>query len=163
MRGCDGRHQVLGRHLAWLAIAFDGDAGVVADEFGIAQAAERLFQMVFEDVGHGGEFDLFVAGEQVNDGLGAASAASYQAGFQRAVGSSYGRQFGESESRRAGEKGGLFDKIPAGDGIGILHVSTVSWRGVVGELNNACTHARLQRQIGDPVSELFRVGAGQAT
>jgi len=45
------------------------------------QAAERLFQVVFEDVRHGDEVYVLVAGEQVTPPA-SASAAAHQAGLQ---------------------------------------------------------------------------------
>ena len=78
----DGVDQVLGAHLHGLAVALDGDTGVARHVAGvIAQAVERAFQMVFENVGHGDEVDVFIAGEQVHDGLRAAAPATHQAGL----------------------------------------------------------------------------------
>ena len=38
--------------------------------------------MIFEDVGHGDKVDVFIASEQIYDGLRAAAAATYKAGFK---------------------------------------------------------------------------------
>ena len=75
--------QILARHAAarrrWRSTR---DAGVAAEELGVAQALEASFELVLEDVGHGDEFDVFVAGEHVDDGLRAAPAAADQAGLE---------------------------------------------------------------------------------
>ena len=54
-----------------------------ARNLGIAQALQRAFQVVLEDVGHGHEFHVLVAGEHVDDGLRAAAAAADDAGPRR--------------------------------------------------------------------------------
>ena len=77
----DGVDQVLSAHLHGLAVALDGDTGIARDVAGvIAQPVEGAFQMVFENVRHGHEIDVFIAGEQIHDRLRAAAPATHQAG-----------------------------------------------------------------------------------
>ena len=49
---------------------------------GIAQALQRTFQVIFKNIRHGHEFNVLCAGEQIDDGLRAAPAATDQAGAQ---------------------------------------------------------------------------------
>ena len=82
MRGWMDSTRSCGRHLLRLAVALHDDAGVARQVLRIAQVLERAFQVVFEDIGHGDEFDVLVAGEQVHGGLRAAAAAADQSGAQ---------------------------------------------------------------------------------
>ena len=78
----DGRNQILGAHLHRLAVALHRDAGVARDVLGVVpQLVERAFQLVFENVGHGDQVDVFVAGQQIHDRLCAAAAATHDAGL----------------------------------------------------------------------------------
>jgi hypothetical protein len=115
----DGGHQVLGFHLLGLAVAFHGDAGVAGDELGVAQAGERLFEVVFEDIRHAGELDVLVAGEQVHDGLRAASAAAHQAGLQPGSPAARATRGWRMEKAEAPAPRRLdFEQAPAGNTIG---------------------------------------------
>ena len=51
-------------------------------ELGIAQLVQRAFQVIFEYIGHGHQVDILGAGEQIDHGLRAASAAADDAGAQ---------------------------------------------------------------------------------
>ena len=128
----DGGHQVLGVHLLGPAVAFDSDTRVAADELGVAQAREGLFEVVLEDIRHAGELDVLVAGEQVHHGLRAASATTHQAGLQPVVawGGARHARLEDGEGGHAGaEKARFGEQAPAGNTIRILHDSTVSQRG----------------------------------
>jgi hypothetical protein len=62
-----------------------------------------LFEVIFENIRHAGELDVLVAGEQVHDGLRAASAAAHQAGLQPVVGG--GPRFADLEDGEGGRPG----------------------------------------------------------
>ena len=117
----DGRNQILRLHLPAGRRA-RRDAGM--RKLGIAQLCERLFQMVFEDVRHGDQLDVLVAGEQVHHGLRAASATANQSGLQPVA-----RSGPRSARLKEREGGGPGEQAPAGDTVQILHHSTVSHSG----------------------------------
>ena len=122
---CD---QVFGLHFLRTPAALDGDARVTRHELGIAQMPERLLEMVFEHIRHPDQFHVFVAGEQIDHRLRAASAATHQAGLQPVAAGSPRRDGPKQrKSRRArAQQGRLFQEISAGNAIRVLHDSTVS-------------------------------------
>ena len=65
-----------------LTVALHGDAFVEADELRIAQFLQRIFQVIFKNIGHRHELDVFVAGQHIDHGLGAAASAADNAGTQ---------------------------------------------------------------------------------
>ncbi len=78
----NGLNQIFRAHLHGLSVSLDDDAGVARNILRIvAQPLERAFQVVFENVRHGDQVDVFIAGEQVHDSLRAAPSAAHQAGL----------------------------------------------------------------------------------
>lgn len=78
--------------------------------------------MVFEDIAHRDELDIFGAGHQVDDGLGPASAAADEARFELLLARTT-NQFGPKQCKcgRAKPRGGCFaEERSPGKGIRVV-------------------------------------------
>ncbi len=74
----DGRHQVLSAHLYRFAVALHHNTGITRDVFGVgSQTVERAFQMVFENVGHRYQLDVFISRKEIHNRLRSAAAATH--------------------------------------------------------------------------------------
>src|SRR4029077_6637115 len=64
----NGGHQILSAHLYRFAVALHHNTGITRDVFGVgSQTVERAFQMVFENVGHRYQLDVFISRQEIHN------------------------------------------------------------------------------------------------